>query len=96
MRLPSVVSSQRYTFMRVVAAIMTTAKYRELSSCPPLEKDETTIIIIKNMKKNSDSIEMDTQKVIIVVLRRKSMEFKICLFLGLSLFLQRVLALFLS
>ena len=38
--------------MRVVAAIMTTAKYRELSSCPPLKKDETTIIIIiKNIKK---------------------------------------------
>ena len=51
MRSPSVVSSQRYTFMRVVAAIMTTAKYRQLSSRPLLKKDETTIIIIETIKK---------------------------------------------
>ena len=51
MRSPSVVSSQRYTFIRGTAAIMTTAKYQELSSCPPLKKDETTIIIIKTIKK---------------------------------------------
>ena len=38
---------------------------------------------------------MVTQKFIIVVLRGKSIESKIYLFLGLSLFLQRVLALFL-
>ena len=44
-------SSHSYTFMRVVAAIMTSAKYQELSSCPPLKKEETTIIIIKNIKR---------------------------------------------